>query len=443
MSVQLSTYQALLTLDTNKDRRVSLDELQKIDSNKDGQLSFKEAQNAGFVEQDRALIAQRLQGQIPKGSMIAFDSQELNAMKMVAPLNTYFESIDRNGNGRLSKSELGQVLGRQQYNAEASASITMAYKNYTEMSTVHEDSNWLPHLPQNKYLDKLPLHAYDERGISRKDLSDFVALGVKRDAKVSEAMGRYSMASYGGGSIKQELFPKGLESIRPDHIEQGELGDCYFLAAVASLAHTPQGKQQIFNMIQSLPDQRYQVTFPGKEPIVIDAPTTGEMSMYGNSGQDGLWLSVLEKAYAQQTNQDAWLKKGNPYEKIGSGALLKTGVSAVTGKSTQTDILVVTPMDTLRLKLEIALPLQKVVTAGINNNPFGDGRTGNGLPVGHAYSILGYDRSSDTITVRNPWGSTEVLNEQGQTRDGRNDGTFEMPLEEFSKTFHMVTFSNN
>lgn len=442
MTIQISTYQSLMKLDTNHDRRVSLAELQKSDSDKNGQLSFKEAQLAGFREQDRAFINQRLKGQLPRANAIVFERNELEAMKMVAPLESHFTLLDRNGNGRLSKSELGAALGKQSFNAEASAAITMAYKNYTDMETLHEDAHWLPKLPQNKILDRFPLNAYDERGISHKDLDAFVAHGSKRDAQVSEAMGRYSMVGYYGTSKNQELFPKGVESIRQDNVQQGELGDCYFLAAVAALARTPQGKIQIHNMIQELPGQRYQVTFPGKDPVVIDAPTPGESSMYAGAGQDGLWLPVLEKAYGQLRNQGAWLKAGNPYEKIGRGGLLATGISAVTGKSAQTDLLKVTPLETLRLKLELAMPLQEVVTAGLLNNPFGDGRTSNGLPVGHAYSILGYDRASDMITVRNPWGSTEVIDENGHPRDGHDDGTFQMPLKEFVKTFDMIAFAN-
>ena len=85
---------------------------------------------------------------------------------------------------------------------------------------------------------------------------------------------------------------------------------------------------------------------------------------------------------------------------------------------------------------------QRVVTAGINKslNPWNEGRTANGLPMAHAYSVLDYNAKTDEITIRNPWGHTEVNNASGSTRDGKNDGTFKMPLSEFKATYSMITY---
>lgn len=223
------------------------------------------------------------------------------------------------------------------------------------------------------------------------------------------------------------------------------IGDCYFLAAVAALANTPAGKRQIQNMIQDHGDGRYTVTFPGKSPVTIHAPTDMELALYSHAGPDGLWLSVLEKAYAEMSNRDALLpllRRSNPYDKIGNGAFLSAGVAAVSGQSTDTDVLLLTSLDTLRTKLKSALAQQRVVTAGINKslNPWSEGLTSNGLPMAHAYSVLAYDPKTDEITIRNPWGHTEVTKPDGSVRDGKNDGTFTMTLAEFKATFSMITY---
>lgn len=443
MTITVSTLNALQKLDINRNG-LTVDELRKTDTDRNGSLSATEAKAAGFDDSDRALLNRHLssKGNLPTASAFVFTGDEMRTLKAIAPLHTHFESLDSNHDQLLSSSELGKALGNPRFKGEESAAITAAYKHISDFKSLSEDTNWLPKLPENKYLDKLPLHTYDERGISRKDLERFLELSGKGDSRVSEALGRFSMASY-PPSIAPETFPKGLDSIRPDHISQGEIGDCYFLAAVASMANTTSGKKQIQNMIKELPDGRVTVTFPGKQPITLNKPTQSELSLYSNAGSDGMWLSILEKAYAHQRNDSAWfIKRSNPYDKIGNGAMLGTGVGAVSGKWADTDVLLLTSTSALRLKLQQAVAQQQVITAGINKdlNPFGDGKTANGLPEAHAYSVLTYDTKSDMITIRNPWGQTEVSDGAGP-RDGVDDGTFKMPLSEFKSSFSMISYS--
>jgi len=444
MPFQVNTHSALLQLDTNRNRQITVQELQKVDTNRDGRIDWEEGQNAGFHEADRALINHRYAGKLKDVNAVVFTQQELNALQVVSPLKGNFDLIDSDRNGRLSKAELGKALGNPSFQGNNAAAIATAYKRYDDMVRFSEDSAITRKLPQHSLLDKFPVRNLSERGITVADLDAFLSAANDNSAQVSEAMGRFSISSYGPSASKQALFTNGMASIRPDHIQQGELGDCYFLAAVASLASHPQGQLAIFNMIQEHSDGRFTVTFPGKEPVTFQAPTDAELSMYSNSGRDGLWLAVLEKAYAVQRNDNAWLiQRSNPYEKIGNGDTLAEGIRAATGSSTRSDILKATPLRNLRLNLRLALQQQRVVTAAVMNNlnPFSDNdRTANGLPKGHAYSILWYDAASDQITVRNPWGSTEVLDENGRTRDGVNDGTFKMSLTEFQQTFDLVTY---
>jgi len=57
------------------------------------------------------------------------------------------------------------------------------------------------------------------------------------------------------------------------------------------------------------------------------------------------------------------------------------------------------------------------------------------LPITHEYSVLGYDSKTKTVTIRNPWGYFEPRNEWGKARDGKNDGIFQMPLDDFCQKF--------
>lgn len=354
-----------------------------------GSISREEGAKIGLDTRDLLYLNKRLQEGLPKASGVIFTPSEWQAQTLAGEIQAHFEQLDRNGNGRISAAESAKAIGNPVFKGSTAAAVTTLYKVMGEMQGFSDDTQLLPKLPQHPWLDKIPLQNYDERGLSRQDLNALIETAHQKpgDARVSEVFGRFSMSSFLAPGLKRELFPKGIESIRPDHIEQGEIGDCYFLAAVASLANTPAGKKQIQNMIKDHSNGSYTVTFPGKSPVTIQAPTEMELSLYSNAGQDGLWLSVLEKAYAEVTNRNALLQRSNPYDKIGNGAFLSVGVAAVSGQPTDTDVLLITSLDTLRNKLKSALAQQRVVTAGINKslNPWNEGKTANGLPMAHAY----------------------------------------------------------
>jgi hypothetical protein len=448
MPLQLQTLKMLDTLDTDRNRSLTARELQKIDTSGDQQISREEALKAGLDLRDLLYLNTRYQKGLAQAKGIIFNFSEWQGQKIAADLNAIFTQLDQDGNGRISQAESARAIGNPDFKGDQAAAVTTLYKLMGDFQGYSDDTQVLPKLPDHPWLNKIPLQTYDERGMTRKDLDVFAETAgkVPLDARVSEAFGRHSMSVPATASgDRNKLFPKGIQSIRPDRIEQGEIGDCYFLAAVASLANTPRGRQQIFDMIQDHGQDRYTVTFPGQKPVTFTAPTQMERALYSQAGQDGLWLSVLEKAYAELSNRNAWLpllQTSNPYDKIGSGAQLFTGVGAVTGKSTDTDMLWLTSADTLRAKLKNAFAQQRIVTAGIGKslNPFGDGNTANGLPTAHAYSVLAYDAKTDQVTVRNPWGHTEVKDARGKVRDGVNDGTFKMPLSEFMSTFSMVCY---
>ncbi|HEY9840072.1 MAG TPA: C2 family cysteine protease [Candidatus Obscuribacterales bacterium] len=436
----MSTLRTLEKLDKTHNG-LTAQELRTVDIDNDGALSVAEAKTAGLAEADRALLNRRLTGNLPATAFV-FTRSEMESLKVLAPLQTHFDEIDEDHNQLLSASEMAAARGNAHYKGEEAAAMAAVFKNLSELQLLSDDTKILPKLPQNKYLDKFPLQSYDERGLSRKDMERFLELTGKGNSAVSSTVGSFSMVLYSANSAKAPIFANGLESIRFDNVQQGELGDCYFISAVAALANTPKGKQQIQNMIKEIGNDYVTVTFPGKLPVTISRPTEGELSMYASTGNDGMWLPILEKAYAKLKNDNPMLlSKANPYDMIGSGGLLMSGVGVVTGKSTDTDLLMLTSTSTLRKKLTEAARDKRVMTTGTNGslNPWGKKETDNGLPKGHAYSVLDFDPKTDMVTVRNPWGNTEVSDGHGP-RDGVDDGVFKMPLSEFKSTFDMICY---
>src|SRR5262249_6378768 len=93
----------------------------------------------------------------------------------------------------------------------------------------------------------------------------------------------------------RELFAHGVPTI--DAIRQASSRNCYFLSAVAGYASAR--PTELADLIETNSDGGYTVHFPGKTPIKVSTPTTGELAAYNVNPGDGIWLAVLLKAYGQ------------------------------------------------------------------------------------------------------------------------------------------------
>ena len=89
-----------------------------------------------------------------------------------------------------------------------------------------------------------------------------------------------------------------------DDIVQGNLGDCYFLSALGSLCAYPDFFDKLFHIKEKTKEHVYGVYIyiNGKwELILVDDyfPYQGsrfKQFVFGASGQNELWVSLLEKA---------------------------------------------------------------------------------------------------------------------------------------------------
>jgi hypothetical protein len=236
-----------------------------------------------------------------------------------------------------------------------------------------------------------------------------------------------------------------LASITPDAIDQGTIGNCYFLAAVASVAKT--NPESIRDMIKDNRDGTFTVTFPGApdQPITVEAPSQAELGLYNHGSKHGIWASVVEKAYGKYCQSSIlnrlpnWESGNTPAEGADGGGWLASSIELLTGKQTDTDIVVLaSEADTARKLTEAFSSNQpRAVTCGIAKGVmevFGaEGKTGDGFPTAHAYSIIGFDPAGPdggTVTVRNPWGGPE----------GSTDGTMQISLRQFRDNFSVVTY---
>lgn len=225
---------------------------------------------------------------------------------------------------------------------------------------------------------------------------------LEPDAKTSYESNLHYAAASG------DLFPADGVSAESD-VVQGDDGDCWFLAALGTIAlHDPGFPAQ---HIKQNPNGTYTVTFySGGKPVDITVdgllPTRPDGSAaYAQPAGNSLWVAIYEKAYAQ-------FKGG--YGSI-DGGYGDTGLKDLTGTSAWRK----DPDDYSLDQIADMMKQGQVLTTGTKddkslwNKFFGGGpKTEDNfqLVTSHEYMIKSVDTNAHppTITVVNPWGGGGV-----------------------------------
>jgi len=205
-------------------------------------------------------------------------------------------------------------------------------------------------------------------------------------------------------------------------MNQGQVGDCYFLSALQSMAFATPGKLQ--EIAVDLGDGTYAVQFKraGVTTFVRvdgDLPAAGWGGLlYAHPTSGGpIWQAIIEKAYAYyRTNS-------NTYNSLNWGwtgsAFGDLGVFTSTFSATSASV-----FNTLATAIAAGKP-----TAAITNTTI----TGGASVIGsHAYTVVATSTVSGVqwITLRNPWGFDGIGN------DGNaSDGIVKVTLAQFMANF--------
>lgn len=193
-------------------------------------------------------------------------------------------------------------------------------------------------------------------------------------------------------------------------INQGNLGDCYFLSSAAAIAK--KDPDFIKNSIHENKDGTYSVDFYREKPwwkvwgpqyiketVQVDNqfPTKAGTPEFNDSKgtsdtgkRENMWGMVYEKAYA---------KFQGSYKDIAEGGWPDVAMTEITGKASSTQSASSTSLE----KLSEWEKKGYAVAAGSYKTPSDKSVVG-----GHAYYILAVDTANKTVTLGNPWGFKNV-----------------------------------
>lgn len=236
-----------------------------------------------------------------------------------------------------------------------------------------------------------------------------------------------------------------IDGASPNDIEQGQVGDCFLLATLASIA--AQQPELLEKNLTDHHDGTFTVRLfqPGAEgtfqPVDVKVDSdlvtrnSGLVYAHGTNVKE-LWPALYEKAYAQQFGASG-------YASIDRGGLPSEAMERLTGKRalrwTMGSVLASQSSDALFDTLRQGLANGDLATASTYQPRTKEAAAypGAGLVAAHAYTLLdvGEAHGKKYVELRNPWAVVE------SGHDRKADGVFRMPFDEFCRRFQYLDCS--
>jgi hypothetical protein len=341
--------------------------------------------------------------------------------------NELSKKLDQDGDGFVTKRELVRMVNDKNVKGEDAALVGTLLNKYFDICDAGDD----------EFLK-------DDDGITAKDIKNLGS--VEKLKNLDSSYFYYSSKINSAFSLRKPdgslKIPTKASEINYKDIQQGSNGDCYFLAALTSLAQ--RYPQKIVDMLKDNNNGTYTVKFADKA-VTINSPTDTELGMYA---QGGSWVPIIEKAYAHYRNdKNLILNMTDPYDASDGAYQIGRAIKELTGSSFDTDFLHFKTTHifdyksegTTREKLTEAFKNNKLVVASINPDLLKRPDDLN-LPSSHVYTVVNFDTEKNTVTVRNPWGSTEPYDKNGRALDGRDDGEFTLSFAKFFDYFNSISY---
>jgi hypothetical protein len=193
-------------------------------------------------------------------------------------------------------------------------------------------------------------------------------------------------------------------------VQQGQLGDCWLLAAFAeTAARVPADIQNMFiydgttvenGSTVGVYSVRYYTSGGVAQYVTVDTELPAGGGYYDNPVNNVLWVALAEKAYAE-ANGLGFVRTNNQY--CNSYAALNGGggfyaLPAITGKSASFNSFNTSAITT-------AWQSGQLITLGTNPNLM-TALNLNGVNIvhNHEYAVVGYNSMTQQFTLFSPWG---------------------------------------
>lgn len=253
-------------------------------------------------------------------------------------------------------------------------------------------------------------------------------------------------AGTSGFSLRRVSGPLGLDAPSADDPVQGNTGDCYFIASLASIANMR--PSVIRDMVREVAPNIYEVRFfdiatgrPVYQRVSGTLPVDANgKPLYARSSTGRIWPIIVEKAFAARYGGYEQIRSGRP----------TVALAELTGKKSEMIDVAITPSDKLWARLVANVADRSPMTANLNQNALLKCEIdAGGLPSDHIYSVLGIsiEMGQRYVILREPnarfiFGApyqTQVHDRQGNVRPG----VFRMRLEDFNLRFRNLAWSTD
>jgi hypothetical protein len=245
------------------------------------------------------------------------------------------------------------------------------------------------------------------------------------------------------------------KNIDPSDMTQGELGTCYLLSALSSLAEIPGlihrlfefdkiNEQHILSVWLNINGLWKEIVLDEFVPMITQGK--GLEFAFSKAIEDELWVSMIEKAYAKAYGSYQRIDGGVTYEALRD---LTGAPYEIFSKEALSNI------DLIWSKLREADHKDYIVCASTKATSIREEVLPNGLISGHAYSIIkskqivtSSGKESRIMMIRNPWGKVEWNGDWSDKSDRwsdallkalghtiANDGIFWITVEDFCENF--------
>lgn len=249
--------------------------------------------------------------------------------------------------------------------------------------------------------------------------------GVKLDDLIDKWFLGSDLPSTGGYKYSTVTLSGSIFVPTPSYLDedQGNLGDCYLIASLGAIADTAPAAIQNMIVDNGVDAQTGMHTWTvrfydnGKADYVTvnnQLPVSGGLLIfegdgYGTNNPPGLWIALIEKAYAEWNETGREGRNGtNSYAGLEDGWMSVVDAQVLGHKASTYGLSSSTDLQALIS----GMTNKEAVTISTDDSNNSDDSLSYGLYGSHCYTVIGYsynatNPSKSTFTLYNPWGTNQ------------------------------------